>query len=114
MNVKAEYWGTEGVPGDTSMGNTIGGTKKGRYIYMGRPKTGSSNEVLATEVLMISENVLSWVCLTPLLGVRRVGIFVSEPISLSFSKGWREAVIEVIGFRNIARDIHSIGTVEWN
>ena len=47
----------------------------GRYIEMGRLKTISPNEVLATEILVISKNVASWVWLTPLLGARRVGLF---------------------------------------
>ena len=52
---------------------------------MGRLKTGSSNEVLATDILVVSENVSSWVCLNPLLGSRRVRMFVSEPVSWSIA-----------------------------
>ena len=32
---------------------------------------------------------------------------------LKFSGGWREAAIEVIGFRTLASAIHSIGMEEW-
>ena len=61
------------------MENTIEGTQKGRYIEMGRLKIGFPNKVLATEVLLVSDNVVFCVWLTPLLGASRVGIFVSEP-----------------------------------
>ena len=81
---------------------------------MGRLKIGSSNEVLATEVLVVSKNVASWVWLTPLLGYRRVGIFLSEPVSWSFSGVWKESAIEVVGLRTLANAIHSIGTEDWN
>ena len=89
MTVKAEDGGTEGVPGENSLKNTVEGTKNGRYIDMGRLKTVSPNEVLATEVLVVSENVASWVWLTPLLGARIFGIFLSDPVSWSFYGGWR-------------------------
>ena len=77
MNITSEVGGTEGVLGEKYLENNIEGTKKGRYIDMRRLKTGSPNEVLATEVLVVSKNVASWVWLTPLIGARRVGIFVS-------------------------------------
>ena len=56
---------------------------------MGRPETGSSNDVMETKVLVVSENVVSWVGMNPLLGAKRVGLFVSEPISSCFPGGWR-------------------------
>ena len=59
------------------MNNTIEGNKGGSSIEMIRLKTGSSNEVLATEVLLVIKNVVSWLWLTPLIVSRRVGIFVS-------------------------------------
>ena len=65
------------------------GTKKGMSKDIGRLKTGSTNEVMATEVLVVSENVASWVWLTPLLGARIFGIFLSDPVSWSFYGGWR-------------------------
>ena len=67
MTFKENDGVTEGVTGENSVENTIYGTKGGRYIYIVRLKTGSSNEVLATEVLVVSNNVASWVWLIPLL-----------------------------------------------
>ena len=61
MNFQAENGGTEGVPGENSVENTISVTKGGRSIEMVRFKTGSSKEVLATEVLVVRNNVASWV-----------------------------------------------------
>ena len=89
MTVKAEYGGTESVTGDNSVKNTIEGTKEGRSIEMGRIKILSSNEVMTTEVLVVSKNVSSWVWLTPLLGSRIVGLFVSDTVSYSFDGRWR-------------------------
>ena len=89
MTVKAEYGGTESVTGDNSVKNTIEGTKEGRSIEMGRIKILSSNEVMTTEVLVVSKNVSSWVWLTPLLGARIVGLFVSDTVSYSFDGRWR-------------------------
>ena len=63
---------------------------------------------------MVSENMASWVWLTPLIGAKIVGIFVLDPVSWSFTGGWKEAAIEVIGFRTLVRYIYSIGTEEWN
>ena len=77
---------------------------------MGMLKTGSSNEVLSTVFLMVRDNVASWVWLTPLLGSRIVGIFVSETVSWIFPGGWREAAIQVIGCMTLVNAIHSIGT----
>ena len=45
---------------------------------------------------------------------RRVGILVSDPVSWIIVGGWREAVIEVMGFRNLASSNYSIGTEECN
>ena len=81
---------------------------------MGRLKTGASNEVLATEVFVFNKNGASWGCLTPLLGAKRVGLFVLEPISCSIAGRLKEASFEVTGFRNISNAIHSIGMGEWN
>ena len=92
MAVKTEYEGNYGVPGDKLLENIIEGTQKGRSIEMVRLKVGSPNEVITTEVLVVSENVASWVRLTPLIGARRVGIFVSETVSWSFDWVWREAI----------------------
>ena len=66
---------------------------------MGRLKKGASNEVIATEVLVVRKNVASWMWLTPILGDRRVGIFVSGTVSWSIYRGWIESFIEVIGFK---------------
>ena len=66
---------------------------------MGRLKKGASNEVIATKVLVVRKNVASWMWLTPLLGERIVGIFVSDTVSWSISRGWIESFIEVIGFK---------------
>ena len=113
MNIKSKDEGTEGVPVENSLDNTIEVTQKRRSIETGRIKIGSTNEVLATEVLVVSDNVASWVWLNTLMGARRVGIFVSDPDSWSFDWGWSEA-IEVIGFKTIAIAIYLIGTDEWN
>ena len=91
LTVKAEDGGTEGVSGDNSVENTIEGTKGGRYIEMGKLKSGASNEVLSTEVLVVRKNVASWVWLTPLIGSNRVGLFVLDPVSWSIYGGWRES-----------------------
>ena len=96
------------------MDNTIEGNKGGRSIYMGRLKNGSSNELLATEFLVVRDNVTYWVCLTPMIVSRRVGLFLSDPVSWIIDGGWRESDIEVIGLRTIASAIHSIGTEYWN
>ena len=79
------------------MENNIEGTKEGRYIEMGRLKTGSSNEVMTTEVLVVSENVASWLWLKPLLGSRRVGLFESEPVSWSFYGGGEKQPLKSLG-----------------
>ena len=79
---------------------------------MGRLNTGSPNELLATEVLVVRENMVSWVWLNPMLGARRVGLFLSEPVSWSFSGGQREEDIGIIRFRTLSSAIHSIGTEE--
>ena len=92
MAVKTEDEGNYGVPGDKLLENIIEGTQKERYIEMVRLKIGSPNEVIKTEVLVVSENVASWVRLTPLIGARRVGIFVSETVSWIFDWVWREAI----------------------
>ena len=81
---------------------------------MVRLKTRSSNEVLTTEVLVANDNVTSWVWLTPMLGARRVGLFVSDTASWSIYGGWREAAIKVIGFRKLMSATHSIGTKDWS
>ena len=109
MSVKAEYGGTEGVTGDNLLENTIYVPKEGRSIDMERLKIGLSNKVLATEVLVVSNNVASWVWLTPLLGSRIVGIFLSETVSWIFPGGWREAAIQVIGCMTLVNAIHTIG-----
>ena len=71
MAVKTEDEGNYGVPGDKLLENIIEGTQKERYIEMVRLKIGSPNEVITTEVLVVSENVASWVWLNPLLGYRK-------------------------------------------
>ena len=114
LTVKAGYGGTEGVPGENLVQNTIEGTKGGRYIYMRRLKTGASNEVPATEVLVVRNNLASWAWLTPMLGSRRVGLFVSEQVIWIIAGGWIESSIGVIGFRTLASAIHSIGMEKWN
>ena len=53
----------------------------GKAIEIGRLKIEPPNNVAATEVLVVSDNVASWVWLTYLLGARRVVIFVSDPVS---------------------------------
>ena len=53
------------------------GTDRGGSIDMVSLTVGASNGVLATEVLVVSENVVSWLFLTDLLGDSRVEIFVS-------------------------------------
>ena len=78
------------------MDNTIEGTKEVRSIEMVRLKTVSPNEVLATEVLVVIDNVASWKWLTPLIRDRRVGIFLSEPFCWNFYGRWRKSAIEVI------------------
>ena len=113
MNIKSKDEGTEGVPVENSLDNTIEVTQKRRSIETGRIKIGSPNEVLATQVLVVSDNVASWVWLNTLMGARRVWIFVTDPASWSFDWGWSEA-IEVIGFKTIAIAIYLIGTDEWN
>ena len=49
------------MPGENSSENTIEVTQKGIYIEMGRIKIGQPNKVLAAEVLVVIENVASWV-----------------------------------------------------
>ena len=73
---------------------------------MGRLKTGASNEVLSTEVLVVSYIEASWVCLAPLIGASRVGLFLLEPVSCIIARGWIELSFEVIGFRTLASAIH--------
>ena len=80
---------------------------------MGRVNIGSPNKVLATEVLVVSENVPSWAWLSPRLGASRVDLFVLESVSWSYVWEWRES-IKVIKFSDQARAIHTIGTDEWN
>ena len=53
------------------------GTDRGGSIDMVSLTVGASNGVLATEVLVVSENVVSWLFLTDPLGDSRVEIFVS-------------------------------------
>ena len=101
------------MPGENSSENTIEGNQKGRSTEMGRLKKGSPDKVTGTEVLMVSENVASWVWLTSLLGSSRFGVVVSEPVSWSYTWGCKEA-IEVIRFRTLSRAIHSMGTDDWN
>ena len=48
---------------------------------MGRLKIGLPNKSLATEVLVVSDNMVSWVWLTPIIVARIFGLFVSEPVS---------------------------------
>ena len=79
---------------------------------MGRLKIGSPNKVLAIEVLVVSDNLASWVLLNPMLGGSRVEIFVSDPVSWSSTWGWIES-IESISLRNLEITIHSIGTDGW-
>ena len=79
---------------------------------MVRLKIVSPNKVPATEVLVDSENVASWVWLNPLIGSRRVGLFLSEPVGWSFSGGQREEDIGIIRFRTLSSAIHSIGMEE--
>ena len=74
---------------------------------MVRLKIVSPNKVPATEVLVDSENVASWVWLNPLIGSRRVGLFLSEPVSWIYTWICKEA-IEVIMFRTLESAIHSI------
>ena len=45
------------MPGENSSENTTDGTKRRRSIDMVRLKNRSSNEVMATEVLVVSKNV---------------------------------------------------------
>ena len=52
------------MPGENSLKNTIECTHKGRYIEMGRIKIILLNKVPAIEVLVVSENVASWMGLT--------------------------------------------------
>ena len=73
---------------------------------MGTLKKLASNELIAIEVLVVSENMASWLWLTPLIGARRVGLFVSEPVSWSTAGGCREVSFEVIGFSTPARNLH--------
>ena len=61
---------------------------------------------------MVSDNVTSWVWLNYLLGSRRVGLFVLEPVSWIYAWWWEEA-IEIIKFRALESAIHSIVTDEW-
>ena len=63
---------------------------------------------------MISNNLESWTWLTPLIGDKRVGTFLSETASLNVSGRWIEIATEVIRFRYLASDVHSIGTEERN
>ena len=77
------------MSGEKPEDKTIEVTKRGRSIYMGRLKNGSPNEVLDTEVLVVRENVAPWVWLTPMIGDRRVGLFVSEIVSWIIAGGWR-------------------------
>ena len=77
------------MPVDNSVENTIEVTERGGYIYMGRLKMESSNGVLATKVWVVSENVLSRLWLTPLLGSWRVGVFLSETASWIIAGGVR-------------------------
>ena len=114
MTVKTEDGGTDGMSGEKSVDSTIEVTKRGSSIDMGRLKNGSSNEVLTTEVLVVSKNVEPWVWLNPIIGARRLGIFLSEPVSWSICGGWREAAIEVIGLRTLSITTHSLGMEEWN
>ena len=53
------------------------GTDRGGSIDMVSLTVGASNGVLATEILVVSENVVSWLFLTDPLGDSRVEIFVS-------------------------------------
>ena len=96
------------------MENISVATKWRSYIDRGRLRTGASNEVISTEVLVVNENVGSWVWPTPLIGARRVWLFVSDPVSWSIDWGCIEAFFELIRFRTLSSAIHSIGTEEWN
>ena len=100
MTIKEKGGVNEGVLGENSAENTVDGTKGGRSIDTGRLKTGSSNEVIATEVLVVINIVASWVWFTPLIGARRVEIFLSELFSWSISGGWRETAIKIHQFQD--------------
>ena len=81
---------------------------------MVRFKMGALNGVIATEVLVVSKNAVSWLWLTPLLVSMIIGLFVSEPASWSISGGGRELSVEIIRFRTLESDIYSVGTEKWN
>ena len=81
MTVKSGDVVNEGVPREKSAENTIEGTKGGIFIEVGRLKMGTSNRVPSTEVLVVSTNLESWLWLNPLVGSRRVWLFVSDRAS---------------------------------
>ena len=62
---------------------------------------GAQNGVLSTEILVVGKNVASWLLINPLLGPRRVGLFVSQLDSWSINERGREASIEIIGFSTL-------------
>ena len=70
----------------------------------------ASNGLVVVEVLVVSENLASWLWHTPLLGASRVGIFVSETAIWNIFGGGSETSDEIIRFGTLAITIHSVGT----